>query len=102
MDMREKLWAIKEAKGWLRQDEIAAYFGVGQSTASRWMSGKSKPEGEHRDRVNTVYEELRGPPAVSGIEPTAQINDVFRRLPPAKQRMAADMFRAVLRVIDAW
>ena len=85
MDMKTKLKAIREAKGWKRQEDAAEFFRVGQPTISRWFSGEDAPEGAHRDQINSTYKEMFEQP--SGIELPQRVREKYDRLSPEEQRM---------------
>ncbi|MER8811427.1 helix-turn-helix domain-containing protein [Mesorhizobium sp. M0965] len=56
--MEPKIRAILKATKW-RQQKLAEYFGVSQSTVNRWLSG-SEPEGHRRDAINQAYVQFVG------------------------------------------
>jgi transcriptional regulator with XRE-family HTH domain len=87
MDMKTKLRAIREAKGWQNQGEAAEFFHVTQPTISRWLSGEDEPEGGHRDQINSTYKDLFVQPG--GIEVPERIKEKYNRLSPEQQRMVA-------------
>lgn len=96
MDMRTKLKAIRQAKGWKSQGEIAGFFHVGQSTVSRWLAGEDIPKGQHWEDINSTYKELFLP---SIILPDRVI-EKFNQLSPSQQILAIALFEAALDTLD--
>ena len=77
------------------------YFDVGQSTVSRWLSGKSRPEGEHRDLINALYEDLnKASERHHEISLPDHLAMKFFRMPEVRQNQVLGIFAAVLEVAD--
>jgi phage repressor protein C with HTH and peptisase S24 domain len=90
-EIESKVRAIMKATRW-KQQQVAEYFQVSQSTVNRWLAG-SEPEGPRRDAINAAYEDLvdHGPssPAEGSIVPVmgyigagAEIEPEYDQVPP--------------------
>jgi len=93
MDMRTKLKAITQAKGWKNQGEVAEFFHVKQSTASRWLSGKMIPE-KHAPQIDRTFQELFG-----GIDLPERVREKFNKLSSEEQRKLVIAFEAMIDAI---
>lgn len=58
MRQSDKVREILKEPGWT-QAKVAERVGVSQSTVNRWLKG-AEPEGQNRDDLNSLYEELFG------------------------------------------
>ena len=53
----DQIRAILKAPDWTQQ-KVAARIKVAQSTVARWLKGGTEPEGDNRDAIGVLYEEV--------------------------------------------
>lgn len=91
MTIEEKIRAIIKATGW-KQQRLAEYFEVSQSTVNRWLAG-AEPEGHRRDAINVAFDSLvdespasREPtetiPIMGFLGAGAEVEPEFEQVPP--------------------
>lgn len=66
--IEQQLRAIMKATG-RKQQALAAHFDVSQSTVHRWLTG-SEPEGQHRDAIRELYDQVLGVPELENDVPS--------------------------------
>lgn len=57
MKPTDKIRAILKEPGWTQQ-RVAGSLTVSQSTVARWLKGGTEPEGDNRDAIGTLYEQV--------------------------------------------
>lgn len=57
MRPNDKIRAILQQPGWTQQ-KLAERLNVAQSTVNRWLRASAEPEGDNRDHIARLYEEV--------------------------------------------